>query len=114
MYIMAKICNETLLTIRQQLYTHIQTLDLTFFDGRPTEQDSGQNHGRYQFLKDVLNNFVTTLLPEFITVVAVAVIMFMRNPVLAAAALITSVHGCLYLAHPGLLHKKWQDFRKIQ
>ena len=89
MYIMAKICNETLLTIRQQLYTHIQTLDLTFFDGRPTGKILARIMGDINSLKDVLNNFVTTLLPEFITVVAVAVIMFMRNPVLAAAALIT-------------------------
>lgn len=27
MYIMAKVCNRILLTIRQELYTHIQTLD---------------------------------------------------------------------------------------
>lgn len=30
MYIMAKVCNSILLTIRQDLYTHIQTLDLQF------------------------------------------------------------------------------------
>ena len=36
MYLMAKICNEILVTIRQELYTHIQTLDFHFFDSRPT------------------------------------------------------------------------------
>ena len=36
MYIMAKVCNDILLKIRQQLYTHIQTLDFKFFDSRPT------------------------------------------------------------------------------
>ena len=36
MYIMAKVCNKVLVTIRQQLYTHIQTLDFKFFDSRPT------------------------------------------------------------------------------
>ncbi len=30
MYIMAKVCNSILVTIRQELYTHIQTLDFHF------------------------------------------------------------------------------------
>lgn len=30
MYIMAKVCNRILLTIRQELYTHIQKLDFAF------------------------------------------------------------------------------------
>ena len=36
MYIMAKMCNKILLTIRQELYTHIQKLGFQFFDSRPT------------------------------------------------------------------------------
>ena len=36
MYIMAKMCNKILLTIRQELYTHIQKLGFKFFDSRPT------------------------------------------------------------------------------
>ena len=35
MLIMAKVCNSILVTIRQQLYTHIQTLDFSFFDSLP-------------------------------------------------------------------------------
>ena len=37
MYLMAKVCNRILLTIRQELYTHIQKLDFAFFDSRQTE-----------------------------------------------------------------------------
>ena len=36
MYLMADITNSILVTIRQELYTHIQTLDFNFFDSRPT------------------------------------------------------------------------------
>ena len=36
MVIMAKTTNQILLTIRQQLYEHIQTLSFHFFDSRPT------------------------------------------------------------------------------
>ena len=87
MYIMAKVCNSILVTIRQELYTHIQTLDLHFFDSRPTGKILARIIGDINSLKDVLNNFVTTLIPDFTTVVAVAVIMFVKNPVLAAASL---------------------------
>ena len=87
MYLMAKVCNSILVTIRQELYTHIQTLDFHFFDSRPTGKILARIIGDINSLKDVLNNFVTTLIPDFVTVAAVAVIMFVKNPVLAAAAL---------------------------
>lgn len=35
MYIMAKVCNSILLTIRQDLYSHIQTLDFHFLTAVP-------------------------------------------------------------------------------
>ena len=76
MYVMAKVCNSILVTIRQELYTHIQTLDFHFFDSRPTGKILARIIGDINSLKDVLNNFVTTLIPDFVTVAAVAAIMF--------------------------------------
>ncbi len=113
MYLMAKVCNSILVTIRQELYTHIQTLDFNFFDSRPTGKILARIIGDINSLKDVLNNFVTTLIPDFITVVAVAVIMFVKNPALAAAALcslpLTILSLCLIQTFS---HKRWQIFRK--
>lgn len=113
MYIMAKVCNSILVTIRQELYTHIQTLDLQFFDSRPTGKILARIIGDINSLKDVLNNFVTTLIPDFTTVVAVAVIMFVKNPVLAAASLcsLPFMMACIWLIQV-YSHKKWQDFRR--
>ncbi|MDO4304707.1 MAG: ABC transporter ATP-binding protein [Bacillota bacterium] len=113
MYIMAKICNSILVTIRQELYTHIQTLDLHFFDSRPTGKILARIIGDINSLKDVLSNFVTTLIPDFATVAAVAVIMFVKNPALAAASLcsLPFLIICLFLIEI-YSHKKWQDFRK--
>jgi len=113
MYIMAKICNSILVTIRQELYTHIQTLDLHFFDSRPTGKILARIIGDINSLKDVLSNFVTTLIPDFATVAAVAVIMFVKNPALAAASLcsLPFLIICLFLIEV-YSHKKWQDFRK--
>ncbi len=113
MYIMAKVCNEVLLTIRQELYTHIQTLDFHFFDTRPTGKILSRIIGDINSLKDVLNNSVTTLIPDFITVFAVMIIMFAKSPILAAASLST-----LPVLIVGLFviqifsHKRWQIFRK--
>lgn len=113
MYIMAKVCNNILLTIRQQLYTHIQKLDFAFFDSRPTGKILSRIIGDINSLKDVLSNSVTTLIPDMITVVAVVIIMFTKNPKLAAASLISTpfmVFGMFFIeihAHP-----KWQTFRK--
>ena len=113
MYIMAKVCNSILLTIRQELYSHIQTLDLQFFDSRPTGKILARVIGDINSLKDVLSNFVTTLIPDFITVVSVVVIMFIKNPPLAAASLcsLPFMAVCIWLIQV-YSHKKWQDFRK--
>lgn len=113
MFLMAKVCNRILVTIRQELYTHIQTLDLTFFDSRPSGKILARIIGDINSLKDVLNNFVTTLIPDFIMVAAVAAIMIMKNPVLAAAALcsLPVMILCLFLIQI-FSHKRWQLFRK--
>lgn len=113
MYIMAKVCNSILVTIRQELYTHIQTLDLHFFDSRPTGKILARIIGDINSLKEVLNNFVTTLLPDFATVAAVAAIMFVKNPALAGASLcsLPFMFACIWLIQV-YSHKKWQDFRK--
>ena len=113
MYIMAKICNEILLTIRQQLYTHIQKLDFQFFDSRPTGKILSRIIGDINSLKDVLSNCVTTLIPDGLTVIAVAAIMICKNPRLAFASLLTipfMAFGMLYIQTKA--HPRWLLFRK--
>ena len=113
MLIMAKVCNSILVTIRQQLYTHIQTLDFSFFDSRPTGKILARIIGDINSLKDVLGNCVTTLIPDFFTICAVVVIMFFKNPVLAAASLISLplMIFCMWFIQV-YSHKRWQIFRK--
>ncbi len=113
MYIMAKVCNSVLLTIRQELYTHIQTLDFHFFDSRPTGKILSRIIGDINSLKDVLNNSVTTLIPDFITICAVVVIMIVKSPLLALASLSTLPVLIIGLACIQIFsHKRWQLFRK--
>lgn len=113
MYVMAKVCNNILVTIRQELYTHIQTLDFHFFDARPTGKILARIIGDINSLKDVLGNCVTTLIPDFITICAVAGIMFVKNPILALASLCSlpiMVVGMFFIQIYS--HKRWQIYRK--
>ena len=113
MYMMADMCNNVLVTIRQELYTHIQTLDFHFFDSRPTGKVLARIIGDINSLKDVLANFVTILIPDFITIAAVVIIMVVKNPPLAAAALCTlPFMACGIFLIQYFSHKRWQIFRK--
>ena len=113
MYIMAKVCNEILLTIRQQLYTHIQKLDFHFFDSRPTGKILSRIIGDINSLKDVLSNCVTTLIPDGLTVIAVVAIMVWKNPKLAVASLMTIPFMALGMVYIQVkAHPRWQLFRK--
>lgn len=113
MYIMAKVCNQILLTIRQELYTHIQKLDFHFFDSRPTGKILSRIIGDINSLKDVLSNCVTTLIPDGLTVIAVVVIMICKNPKLALASMLTipfMAAATFYIEYKA--HPRWQTFRK--
>ncbi len=113
MYIMAVISNKILLQIRQDLYEHIQTLSFSFFDSRPTGKILARIIGDVNSLKDVLTNFVTTLIPEFITVIGVVVIMLFKDWRLALASLSTiplMIVGIWFVQKSS--HKRWQVFRK--
>ena len=110
---MATVSNQVLLTIRQELYTHIQKLDFGFFDSRPTGKILARVIGDVNSLKDVLESSVTTLIPDAITVVAVAIIMLMLDYRLALAALLSLpilIMGAVVIQ--GRAHKHWQIFRQ--
>ena len=113
MYVMAKVCNEILLTIRQELYTHIQKLDFSFFDSRPTGKILSRIIGDINSLKDVLSNCVTTLIPDGFTILAVVAIMFWKNSRLAVASLLTIPFMAMgmFLVEK-TAHPRWQLFRK--
>lgn len=113
MLVMAKITNQILLKIRQDLYEHIQILSFAFFDSRPTGKILARIIGDVNSLKDVLNNFVTTLIPELITVAGVVVIMMVKNAWLTLAALSTlplMMVGIFFIQTAA--HKRWQLYRK--
>lgn len=113
MMIMAEVTNQVLVTIRQQLYEHIQTLSFHFFDSRPTGKILARVVGDVNSLKDVLSDTVTKLFPDMLTVVGVAAIMLYKNWKLAMAALLMMplLCGGMFLIQIKS-HQLWQVFRK--
>ena len=113
MYMLAKISNQVLLDIRQAVYEHIQKLSFHFFDTRPTGKILARVIGEVNSLKNILSDSVTTLIPDFITLVAVAVIMLVKNPKLALASFVTLPFLIAAMSIIEKLgHKRWQSFRK--
>ncbi len=87
MYLIAKISNGVLVTIRTELYTHLQTLGLKFYDSLPAGKILSRVIEDVNSLKGILQDLIVTLFPQFVTLIAVIVIMFLKNPALAAATL---------------------------
>ena len=113
MYVMSLISNQILLKVRQELYEHIQKLSFAFFDSRPTGKILARIIGDVNSLKDVLSSAVTTLIPDFITLVGVLAIMFAKDWRLAAAALCTiPLMMVAVFIIQSFSHKRWHDYRK--
>lgn len=113
MYVMSKMTNSIIQTIREEVFTHLQTLGFKFFDSRPTGKILSRVMGDVNSLKQVLQNFVITLLPDFITVIAVMVIMLIKNPRLALAGMVglpILIIGLLVIEN--LCRVRWQIHRK--
>ena len=113
MYIMASVVGQVLVDIRQHLYAHIQTLDLQFFDSRPTGKILARLIGDVNALKDVLSDSVTQLIPDMATVLCVAAIMVIKNPRLALAALLAvPILAVGMFVIETRAHRRWQIYRK--
>ncbi len=113
MLIMARLSNQVLMTIRQELYTHLQTMSLHFFDSRPTGKILARLIGDVNALKEVVSDSVTKLIPDLLTVAGVAVIMAVKNVYLAMAAFVTLpvLAGGMFLIQ-SKAYPMWQLFRK--
>lgn len=113
MNLMADVTNQVLMTIRSQLYEHIQTLSFHFFDTRPTGKILARIVGDINSLKDMLSDSVTKLLPDFLTLAGIACIMLLKNWQLALAALLTLpilAAGMFFIQIKA--HKLWQVHRQ--
>ncbi len=110
---MSKITNKILLNIRQELYNHIQKLSFAFFDERPVGKILARVIGDVNSLAELFSSGVTTVIPQFLTVVCVAALMFTMNVKLALLAIIVLPVLCFTMfSIETISRKKWQVYRQ--
>lgn len=110
---MSKITNKILLNIRQELYNHIQKLSFAFFDERPVGKILARVIGDVNSLSELFSSGVTTVIPQFLTVVCVAGLMFTMNVKLAVLAIIVLPILCFTMfSIETISRKKWQIYRQ--
>lgn len=113
MHIMAKVSNNAIKTIREELYEHLQTLDFKFFDSRPTGKILSRVMSDVNSLKQVLENLVLTLLPDGILLIAIVIIMLVKDWRLALPAMAGFPLLLISLfTLENLCHKNWKIVRK--
>lgn len=113
--IISKITNEILVTIRHELYSHIQTLSFDFFDNRPIGKILARVIGDVNALKDLFNQTIQSLVPEALTLICVSIFMFVLNVKMALACLILLPFLVITMSFIQVYsHKRWLTYREIR
>ena len=88
-YLMAKVSQGTQRAIRDQLFTHMQTLPIRYFDTHP----AGDIMSRYTSDIDTLRQMISQAIPQcassVVTLVVVLITMIITSPILTVLQLIT-------------------------
>jgi len=87
-WIMATISQRSLKKLRKQLFEHLQTLSLSFFDRRPAGDLMSRLTNDIDAIGAALAQNVTQLIRNMITLIGIVVIMFTLNLWLALASLV--------------------------
>lgn len=107
------VSNKILLTIRQELYSHIQKLSFSFFDNRPTGKILARIIGDVNSLNDLFTNSITSLIPEIVKITSVVIIMMLMNYKLGLVALATLPVMIIVMFFISVSsRKRWQLNRK--
>lgn len=85
---MSQVTNSILVTIRYELYSHIQKLSFSFFDNRPVGKILARVMGDVNALKTLFATSITSFIPQLLSLIFVTIIMFSLNFNLALAAMI--------------------------
>ena len=110
--IVAGVAQRMMRTLRKDLFDHLQTLSLRFFDGRTSGELMSRLTNDMDAVSRVLSQNVTELFTGLLTLVGVLVIMFVLNPLLALGTLVVFP---LMIGLVGLVGKKTRAaFRSYQ
>ena len=102
-YLMVRVGQGTQKTIRDDMFAHMQTLPIRYFDTHP----AGDVMSRYTADIDTLRQMITQALPNCIssvaTIVTVFALMVKASPILTAVVLITAF-GIMYITKTVAMH----------
>jgi ATP-binding cassette subfamily B protein len=87
-WIVASVAQKMMRTLRGELFDHLQTLSLRFFDSRTAGELMSRLTNDMDAISRVLSQNVTQLFSGILTIVGVLVIMFVLNPLLALGSLV--------------------------
>lgn len=108
----SKITNNILVNIRHELYEHIQKLSFDFFDNRPIGKILARVVGDVNALKNLFNQSIQTLIPELLSLICVAIAMFILNIKLAMACIILLPFLTIAMFYIEIhSRKRWEVFR---
>lgn len=112
-YQMNKTTHSILHTIRQELYVHIQKLSFSFFDDRPVGKILARVVGDVNSLSELFSKSVTTVIPQALMLISIAIILFVMNIKLALVSIM--ILPLLMVVVSTIMVKsraKWQVFRQ--
>ena len=108
----SKRTNNILVNIRHELYEHIQKLSFDFFDNRPVGKILARVVGDVNALKNLFNQSIQTLIPELLSLICVAIAMFILNIKLAMACIILLPFLTIAMFYIEIhSRKRWEVFR---
>lgn len=87
-YIMHILGEKVILDLRKQVYKHLQTLSVSFFDSRQTGEIMSRVTNDTEVVEEFVNHAADTLISDAIRLIAMCVIMFTLSVPLAIVALV--------------------------
>ncbi len=86
--ILARATQKAMRTLRRDLFSHLQTLSLRFFDARPHGETMSRLTNDMDAINRVLSQNILQLFTGSLTLVGILVMMFALNPLLALGSLV--------------------------
>lgn len=112
-YIMGKVGQKILLSMRQQLFVHIERLSFRFFDERPAGKIMSRITNDVGSLNDLITNGVVNILTESLNLVLIIGIMMAMNLKLALISFtVLPAFVALSLYLRPLIREAWRDVSK--
>ncbi len=109
--VMVTVSEGSLYHLRKDLFEHLQSLSLSFFDQNKKGDLMSRFTNDISIISDALSDAVTQIISSVITLIGVTLIMFIMNPILAITTIITVPFFFILVAYIG---KKSGEFYERQ